>query len=229
MVKIYKDNLLKIVKMNTATGNYVTPSEASKILGVHQRTLYKWEEKGLIDTIRSPGIGKRFYNVEKYLKSFGNPKTLDLIDSDDYTGIDSNTSRLKIVYVRVSSAGQKDDLVRQITSMSSKYPDHVIIKDIGSGLNLNKRGLRKIIDLAITGRVEELVVAHRDRLVRFGFELIKDLVEKYSNGKLIVESETESLEPEEELVKDVLAVMNVFVARMNGLRKYKKKENAQDL
>jgi len=209
---------------------FVSPSEASKILGVHQRTLYKWEEKGIIETIRSPGMGKRFYNVEKYLRTHGNYKVDKVLnDNDDYSGIDKNKTRLKLVYVRVSSQGQKDDLVRQIDTMTSRYPNHLLIKDIGSGLNLNKRGIRKIIDWAIEGRVEELVVAHRDRLVRFGFDLIKDLIEKYSKGKLIIEDEKNAeLEPEEELVKDVLQIMNVFVAKMNGLRKYKNLKNNEN-
>jgi len=65
-----------------------------------------------------------------------------------------------------------------------------------------------------------LVVAYRDRLTRFGFELFEDLIKKYSNGKLIVLNEKEKMEPEEELVKDMMSIMNVYVAKMNGLRKY---------
>ena len=97
-----------------------------------------------------------------------------------------------------------------------------MIEDIGSGVNLNKRGLRKIIRLAISGRVNELVVAYKDRLARFGYELIEDLIKEYSNGKIIIINAKDDREPEEELAYDVLQVMNVFVAKMNGLRKYKK-------
>ena len=105
--------------------------------------------------------------------------------------------------------------------MHQKYPSYLIIEDIGSGLNLNKRGIRKIIKLAIAGKINELVVAYRDRLTRFGFELIEEFIKDYSKGKLIVLNETEKLEPEEEIVKDIMAIMNVYVAKMNGLRKYK--------
>ena len=105
--------------------------------------------------------------------------------------------------------------------MKKRYPNHDLIEDIGSGMNLNKRGIRKIIKLAIENKLDELVVAYKDRLTRFGFELIEDLIKEYSNGKIIILHKEENEEPEEELVKDVLQIMNIFVAKMNGLRKYK--------
>jgi predicted site-specific integrase-resolvase len=193
---------------------YVGGREASEILGVHQRTLYQWDEKGLIETIRTPG-NKRLYNVEKYLKEKN--KCNDCIDLDEL----DNKEKLKICYVRVSSNGQKDDLERQKKLMTEKYPKYIIIEDIGSGLNLNKRGIKKIIHLAIEGKIKEVVVAYRDRLTRFGFEFLEELIEKYSGGKIIVLNEKDKLEPEEELVKDMMSIMNVYVAKMNGLRKYK--------
>ena len=101
--------------------------------------------------------------------------------------------------------------------MRNKYPNHLIIKDIGSGMNLNKRGIRKIINLAINGNIEELVIAHKDRLTRFGYELIIN----YSHGVIIIENKLKTLNPHEELVTDVLQIMNIFVAKMNGLRRYK--------
>ena len=100
-----------------------------------------------------------------------------------------------------------------------------MIEDIGSGMNLNKRGIRKIIKLAIEGRINELVVAYKDRLTRIGFELIDDLIKDYSNGKIIIINKKDNLEPEEELAYDVLQMMNIFVAKMNGLRKYRKNED----
>ena len=100
-----------------------------------------------------------------------------------------------------------------------------MIQDIGSGMNLNKKGIRKIIHLAIEGKVNEVVVAYKDRLARFGFELIEDLIKTYSDGKITIINKKDEVEPEEELVKDVLQVMNIFVAKMNGLRKYNKKNN----
>lgn len=200
---------------------FVGGKQASEIIGVHQRTLYQWDEKGLIETIRTPG-GKRLYNVEKYLEEKCEEKddTIDPIEQ-----IDKIKGKLSICYVRVSSQGQKDDLERQKAMMIENYPTHLIIEDIGSGLNLNKRGIKKIIHLAIEGRIKEIVVAYKDRLTRFGYELIEELVTKYSGGEIKILNEKELIEPEEELVKDMMSIMNVYVAKMNGLRKYRKKTN----
>ena len=99
--------------------------------------------------------------------------------------------------------------------MQKRYPKHLLIEDIGSGLNFNRRGLRKIIKYAINCQLEELVVAYKDRLVRFDFKLIEDLIK--------------DLEPEEELVKDLLQIMNIFTTKMNGIREYKEKKKTNIL
>ena len=186
---------------------YVGGKKASEILGVHQRTLYQWEEKGWIETMRTDG-GKRLYNVEGYLRE-KNGETLE--------------GKMKICYVRVSSNGQKDDLARQIEYMKERYPTHVLVKDIGSGLNLDRRGLNKIIDWAIEGKVEEVVIAYKDRLARFGYSQIERIIKKYSGGEIVIENKREELSGEEEMVEDVLQIMNVFVVKMNGRREYTKK------
>ena len=203
---------------------FVGGKEASKIIGVHQRTLYLWDEKKLIETIRTPG-GKRLYNVEKYIKEQECEKENKINNEvcENLDELDKIEGKLNICYVRVSSLSQKDDLERQKTQMVKLYPNYKIIEDIGSGLNLNKRGIKKVITLAIEGKINELVVAYRDRLTRFGFELIEELISKYSKGKIKILNEKEHIEPEEELVKDVMSIMNVYVAKMNGLRKYNKK------
>lgn len=184
--------------------HYITPKEASKILGVHQLSLKNWEKKGLIECVKTPG-GKRLYNVSKYLNKY--------VPKDE-------TIRKKICYCRVSTRNQKDDLERQIIYMKEKYPLYEIISEIGSGLNMNRKKLRLIIKMAIEGKIDEIVVAHRDRLTRFGFELIENIVNDYSNGKIIVLNKSK-LSPEEEITQDLLSIINVFSARVNGLRKYK--------
>jgi predicted site-specific integrase-resolvase len=202
---------------------YITGKEASLKLGVHQRTLYQWDKKGWIETIRTDG-NKRLYNVDKYLKDKicnKEEQECKLLTED----LKEIKTKQKIIYARVSSHGQKDDLERQKKLLQNKYPDYTLIEDIGSGLNLNKRGIRKIIDLAINGKIEEVVVVHKDRLTRFGFELIEDLINKYSEGKIIVINKKKEITSEEELVLDVIQIMNVFTAKMNGLRKYRKKDN----
>lgn len=207
--------------MNTT--NFMGGKEASKILGIHQRTLYLWEKAGTIETIRNKPGGKRYYNVEKYLAEKGKKE----IKCSEISDIEKE-KRVKVCYARVSSRGQKNDLERQKAVLKEKYPNYHMIEDIGSGINLTKKGLVKIIELAIDGKIEELVIVHKDRLARFGYELIELIIKKYSNGKITIIEKKEEVEPEEEMVKDVLQIMNVFVAKMNGRRKYAKKDDKQN-
>ena len=192
---------------------FISGKEASKILGVHQKTLYNWDKLGHIETIRTPG-NKRLYNIKKFIQE-RTKKNLKLEPIE---------AKLNLCYIRVSSNSQRNDLERQKEYMKQRYPTYKIIEDIRSGINFNKRGIKNIIKLAINGKINELVVAYKDRLTRFGFELIEDLIQTYSDGKIIVINKKEKVEPEEELVKDVMQLMNVFIARMNGLRKYKNKQ-----
>ena len=185
--------------------NFLSRKEASKILGVHKNTIYNLHKLNEIETIK---IGARlYYNVNKYLKN----KNVKM------------TGSVKICYCRVSSLKQKPDLERQVQMMQEKYPAYEIIKDVGSGLNFKRKGLQKIIDLAVKGEIEELVIAYKDRLARFGYDLIELLIEKYSNGKIKILNKSEEKTPHEEITKDILSIMNVYVAKINGLRKYKDK------
>ena len=106
--------------------------------------------------------------------------------------------------------------------MTKKYPEYELIKDIGSGLNMNRDGLNKIIDYAIKKEIEILVIAYKDRLVRFGYEMIERLIKEYSDGIIRIVNAKEEETPMIELSKDIVSIMNVYVAKMNGLRKYKK-------
>lgn len=203
---------------------YVGGKEASRLLGVHTRTLYQWEAKGLIETIRTPG-NKRLYNVEKFIVDKKNEKEKNCIKNLDE--LENTTEKLNISYARVSSHAQKADLERQKAVLLTKYPNYKIIVDIGSSINFNRLGLHKIIKLAISGKINELVIAYKDRLTRFGFEFIEDLIKDYSNGQIIMINQKDDLEPEEELMVDVLQIMNVYVSKMNGLRKYKLHDSRQ--
>ena len=201
---------------------FISGKKASEILGVHQRTLYQWDVKKWIETIRTPG-GKRLYNVKKYLSE--NEKNKSNVTKFNVPSIDNKIkNKDNYIYARVSSLGQKEDLERQKKLLESKYPNYILITDIGSGMNMNRIGLRKIIDKSIEGKINEVVVVHKDRLCRFGYELVEDLIKKYSNGKIIVLESKKDKEPKEELVDDVLQIMNIFVAKINGMRKYEKKQ-----
>lgn len=205
---------------------FVKGNEASKLLKVHQRTLYQWDKKGWIQTIRTKG-GIRLYNVEKYINDIKKGTKIECYCEEDNNldKLDNGSNRMNISYVRVSSNGQKDDLQRQYNSIKEKYPNNIIIKDIGSGINMNRRGLNKIIELAIAGKIKTLVVEYKDRLTRFGYEMIENIIKKYSNGEIIIINKKEKQQPEAELIMDVMYIMNVFIAKMNGLRKYKKLKN----
>ena len=204
--------------------SYVPAKKAKEILGVHIGTLYNWEKACKLETIRTAG-GHRLYNVNKYLETYTNidyePNNENISEQIEK----ENIEKVNICYVRVSTVNQKNDLERQKKYMTDKYPTYMLIEDIGSGINFNRKGLRKIIKLAISGKINRVVVAFKDRLARFGFELIEDLIKEYSNGEIIIEDNKEhQKEPKEELVEDVLQILNVYTAKINGLRKYKKIE-----
>jgi len=127
----------------------------------------------------------------------------------------------------VSSFDQKQDLVRQKERLEAHLdgePRALIITDLGSGLNFKKRGLSRLISLILSGRVERLVVTHKDRLLRFGFELIEQLV--VDNGGRIEILEDVRGNEEVEFAKDVLTIITVFSAKLYGRRAHQKKQQA---
>ena len=178
---------------------YVPSREASRILGVHPQTLRVWAREGRIDYIRTEGNQRR-YDVDSYI---GNAKPT-----------------ITVCYCRVSSKKQTKDLERQIAFMRGRYPDAEIVSDVGSGLNFKRRGLLSILERVHTGDKLRVVVAYRDRLARFGTELIETLLER-NGGELVVLNQRD-LSPEEEITTDLIAILTVFGARVNGLRRYRK-------
>jgi predicted site-specific integrase-resolvase len=119
----------------------------------------------------------------------------------------------------VSSRAQQSDLNRQVAALSSLYPQAEVIAEIGGGLNFKRKKLLALLGQILSGDVRLVVVAHTDRLARFGFDLFRWLCEQ--NGcELVVLNET-SLSPEREMVEDMLAILHGFSSRLYGLRKYK--------
>ena len=177
---------------------YMTSREACKALGLHPNTLRKFADNGTIRTFRTKA-GHRRYDVAGYLGLQSEAKT--------------------ICYCRVSSPKQKDDLKRQVEYMRSQYPDAEIIKDIGSGLNYKRRGLKALLERAMRGDKLQIVVAYKDRLARFGFELIEWIIQQ-NGGKIMVLKQV-NLSPEQELTNDLLSILHVFSCRMHGLRSYR--------
>lgn len=184
---------------------YVSRKKVLEVLGIHYQTIYSLVKRNEIETIKVGKINK--YNLEKYI-----------LDNK----ISINEKR-KICYCRVSSSKQKEDLERQIAFMKNKYPNHEIISDIGSSLNFKRKGLQEIINLAIGGNISEVVVAYKDRLARFGFDLIEIILREHSDASIKIINKKEEATPLDEMTEDIISIMNVYVAKVNGLRKYQKK------
>lgn len=166
------------------------------------------------------------YNISGYLSARG---IVDGSNCNIHT--QANTTKDKICYCRVSSHGQRDDLQRQVQRMREDFPDHRIITDIGSGINFKRRGLQTILERTCSGLVSEVVVAYRDRLCRFAFELLERIF-CINHVRLVVLHEGvegRGDNTNNELAEDLLAIVNVFTCRVNGRRKYAKKQGQAQL
>ena len=153
-------------------------------------------------------------------EQFGSLYDVDSLITSQLDG-EVKDERKKVCYCRVSTHGQNNDLERQVAYMKFKYPDYEIISDIGSGINFKRPGLLKIIDYAISDNLDTLVVAYKDRLCRIGYDLIENILTKYSNTNIIIDQEKEET-INDEISNDILAIINVYSAKINGMRKYKK-------
>lgn len=144
-----------------------------------------------------------------------------MIKRDFFPTLSSGGSRLNVGYARVSSSDQRQDLVRQQVRLRQALgngSDVVVISDLGSGLNFKKRGLAKLLSLIMSGQVAKLVVTHKDRLLRFGYELVEKMVK--AHGGEIVVLEEQAVSSEDELTQDVLSVITVFSAKLYGRRSH---------
>jgi predicted site-specific integrase-resolvase len=161
---------------------YVSPRKAMQVLGVSEKTLRNWESNGKISTIRTP-TGHRRYDVELYLRTKG------------------KDNRVTILYSRVSSYKQREDLERQSSYLQSQFTEGEAVKEVGGGLNFKRKELLSVLGRVMSGDVKQVVVCHQDRLARFGVELIKWICEQNA-CELLVLSRTD-LSPEREMVEDI--------------------------
>lgn len=187
-------------------------SEAAKLKGVSVSTLRRWEAEGILIPERTAN-GHRRYDLNQLL------------------GIKKELS-FTVGYARVSSHEQKDDLKRQIQVLELFSAQNgwqiEIIKDLGSGLNYSKKGLKRLITLITNNQVERLVLTHKDRLLRFGSELIFSLCEIFGTEVVII-NRTEDASFEEDLANDVLEIITVFSARLYGSRSHKNRKLVEEL
>ncbi len=186
--------------------------EAAKVLGVSKSTMRRWEEEGRLKPERTPG-GHRRYRSEELMHMATHPLP--------------QTNRVTIAYARVSSHDQKADLERQAILLSEFCTKngwtHEVIRDLGSGLNYHKQGLRGLLQRIMRNDVERLVITHKDRLLRFGAELVFAICEEFQTEVVIV-NKSDEMSYEEELTQDVLEIITVFSARLYGSRSHKNKK-----
>jgi putative resolvase len=181
-----------------------TPTQLSKLIGVQPQTLRIWENNGTLQATKTKNGHRRYiYNEgqetkEKIKEQCGN-----------------------VVYARVSSYKQSEDLQRQIKFLQSKFPDHTVIKDIGGGVNFQRKGLKTLLERAMSGTLKHVVVAHKDRLCRFGYELLEWLFNQY--GVVLEVIENNETDDYGDITNDVLSVVTHFTAKLYGSRKYKSK------
>ncbi len=187
---------------------YVAIGEASEALGVSITTLRRWEAEGKLIPERTAGRQRRYDLIK--LK----PELFHAMPQD----------RKTIAYARVSSHDQKDDLERQRQGLALYCAKQgwtfEVIADLGSGMNYNKKGLKRLLDEIIEGRVGRLVIAHKDCLLRFGAELVFAICEA-KNVEVVILNQGEDTTFEEDLAKDVLEIIAVFSARLYGSRSRK--------
>lgn len=191
---------------------YVSPREAAEHFDVSLHTLRRWEAKGWIEAIRTPSGRERRYDLDSYIKS--KPKQPTKI----------------VLYARVSSQAQKPDLERQTARLVELYPNAEVISEVGGGLNFKRKKFLLLLERILKREIAVLVVAHKDRLARFGFDLIKWLCELNSCNLIVLNDQ--QLSPSEEMIEDILAILHCFSSRLYGLRKYKsqiEKEDVQSL
>ena len=197
---------------------YYSIGQFAKAIGKTTKTLRNWDKNGKLKPVRVEDTGYRYYSQEQLNHFLG-------------LKLEKQINKKIIRYCRVSSHKQKDDLERQIenvkTYMYAKGYQFEIITDICSGINYNKKGLNQIIDMVTNSEVEKIVVLYKDRLIRFGYELIENLCNKFGTIIEIIDN-TEKTE-QQELVEDLVQIVTVFSCRLQGKRANKAKKMIKEL
>lgn len=195
---------------------YYSINEFSKILGVSAQTLRNWDNNGKLHPHHTSSNGYRYYSHEQL---------------NQVIGVKPNLDRKIIGYCRVSSNKQKDDLQRQIENMklylTAQGKPFEIITDIGSGINYKKKGLKELLKLITQNKVDKVVVLYKDRLLRFGYELVEYIASLY-NCEIEIIDNTEKSE-QQELVEDLVQIITVFSCKLQGKRANKARKLVKEL
>ena len=186
------------------------PKEFAKLLNVSVKTLQRWDTEGNLVAHRNIK-NRRYYTHEQYIIA---------------TNQNTDTAKKVVIYARVSTANQKDDLQNQIeflqkfANANGIIVDNVI-SDIGSGLNYSRRKWNELIKSCMQNEISTIIISNKDRFIRFGYDWFEQLLSSYGVKILVVNNE--KLSPNEELVQDLISIINVFSCKIYGLRKYKNK------
>ncbi len=181
---------------------YIRPEDARRLLKITDRTLFEWSKQGKINFITTKGGHRRYLKKEIYRLS----------------GIE-NDNKLSYCYCRVNSKKNKKNLDEQINLLQMKYPDHILIAEYGSGINLQRKGFKQILDEVIKGNVSEIVITKKDRLCSLGFDFFETLIQEYSNGKILIHENEENEEIlKTETIDDLLSIMTIFSKKLPKLK-----------
>jgi putative resolvase len=181
-----------------------TLKEACLLLGLHPRTIQKWDKQGKVRVIRTLGGRRRI--PESEIRRLQGERGI----------------RSVIGYARVSSATHRDDLERQVEYLRRRGVQEVI-SDIASGLNEERKGFLRLLDKVLHNEVDKVVVSYEDRLTRFGFETLRRVFKAHGTSiEVLNQSETKT--PQEEMIQDLITIISHFSARLYGLRSRKSKE-----
>lgn len=188
--------------------NHYRINEFAKRIGRSVQTVRRWEREGKLIAKRLPS-GQRYFDESDVRALMGGAPDKKVI----------------VVYCRVSRAGQKDDLASQVAAMEAyclagAIPVDEWVQEIGGGMNFKRKQFLSLIDRIQRGEILKLIVAHKDRLMRFGFDLLGHIATE--NGCEIVVANQESLSPQQEMVEDLMAIVHTFSCRLYGMRKYNK-------
>ena len=195
--------------MNTSNITNYKPKDFAELLGISVKTLQRWDRDGILKANRTP-TDRRYYTYDQYLQFKGIQTENDIRDT--------------VIYARVSTRNQKDDLQNQVEFLKQFCNAKGIIvnqcvEDFGSGLNYNRKKWNKLLDEVMANKIKTIVISNKDRFIRFGYDWFEKFCEKFNTKIIIVNNET--LSPNEELVQDIISILHVFSCRLYGLRKYK--------
>ena len=190
---------------------FVSIGKVCELLGISLSTAYRWIKSG---------------KLKEEFRTLGNHRRFNLSSIHSQFIPTNNNNKLTLLYSRVSSHDQKQDLITQQSKLLhfaqiNRFNNIKLISDLGSGLNYKKSGLNQLLNLILTQQIKTLIINHKDRLLRFGSELIFKLCEFYHIKVIILEDK--SLSFEESLTHDVIELMTVFCAKLYGKRSHKNK------